>query len=177
MMQPSSCPALPTETRRASAPPLPRDFTVDGWLVQPTLNRVSRGDTTRRVRPQMMDVLVHLAAAQGRMVSRQDVYGAVWCDRFVSDSSLSRVVAELRSALDDDARHPRIIETIPKRGYRVIAPVVRVAAEPVQAAGLPEAPAPHEQASEATAPSRWPFVPVVVAAALLVLVILFFTLV
>ena len=107
-----------------AAPPLD-DFLVDGWLVQPTLGRLSRGNATLRLRPQLMDVLVCLASGNGRTVGKQELLDRVWDARFVASSAIARAVAELRQALGDDAHQPRIIQTVPKRGYRVIVPVAR----------------------------------------------------
>ena len=114
---------------RAAASPPPglldlHDFSLDGWLVQPSLDRVTRGDVAIRIRRQLMDVLVCLAARPGRMVTREELLATVWSDRFVVESGLTRCVSELRQTLGDSARQPRIIETIPKRGYRLIADVV-----------------------------------------------------
>ncbi len=102
-----------------------RDFHLAGWLVQPSLNRLTRDGVVVRIRPQLMDMLVCLAAQAGRTVTREDFFATVWSGRFVAESGVTRCVAELRQALGDTARQPRIIETIPKRGYRLIAPVVR----------------------------------------------------
>ncbi len=117
-------PAIPAQ-HAVRAAPTPEDFMVDDWLVQPTLGRLSRGDTTLRLRPQLMDVLACLASGNGRTVGRPELLGTVWDGRFVTESAIARSVAELRQALGDDARQPRIIETIPKRGYRIIAPIAR----------------------------------------------------
>jgi DNA-binding winged helix-turn-helix (wHTH) protein len=105
--------------------PFPADFSVGEWTVEPSLGRLSRQGTVVRLRPQLMDVLVCLAAGNGRTVMKESVYETVWSRRFVTESSLPRAVAELRHALGDDARQPRIIETINKRGYRIIVPIVR----------------------------------------------------
>ncbi len=99
------------------------EFVLDGWLVQPALGRLSRGETTLRLRRQLMDLLVCLACGNGRTVGRQELLDAVWDDRLVGGTAIARSVAELRQVLGDCARQPRVIETIPKRGYRVIAPV------------------------------------------------------
>lgn len=111
--------ALDEAQRPASVP----DFRVDGWLVQPGLNRLARGTTTLRVRPQLMDMLTCLARHPGKVVPKDQLLAVVWNDRYVAASGIARCVAELRQALDDDARQPHIIETITKRGYRLIAPV------------------------------------------------------
>ena len=74
-----------------------------------------------------MQVLVRLAQQPGQVVSREHLLAAVWADTFVTDDVLKRSISELRRALGDDARQPVYIETIPKGGYRLIAPVVTVA--------------------------------------------------
>ncbi len=116
--------------RSELAPASPEDFTVGGWLVQPTLGRVSRGHTVLRLRPQLIDVLVCLASGNGRTVGRQELVDRVWHGRFSTGSAIARSLAELRQVMGDDARQPRIIETIPKRGYRIIAPISRDARMP-----------------------------------------------
>lgn len=71
-----------------------------------------------------MDLLVLLATSGGRVVSKREIIDVVWQGRFIAEASLTRTMADLRRALDDEARRPRYIETIPKRGYRLAAPVL-----------------------------------------------------
>jgi len=99
------------------------DFTIGEWLVQPALNRLSRGGTVFHVRPKLMDLLAFLAARAGGVVPQTELLEAVWSKRFMAESVLTRSIAELREMLGDDAASPRYIETITKRGYRLIAPV------------------------------------------------------
>jgi DNA-binding winged helix-turn-helix (wHTH) protein len=70
-----------------------------------------------------MDVLVYLAAEAGRVVSKEELLAAVWGGAFVEEGALSQAVHSLRKALGDSARQPRYIQTIPKRGYRLVARV------------------------------------------------------
>jgi DNA-binding winged helix-turn-helix (wHTH) protein len=100
-------------------------FKVGDWLVVPSLNRLSRGEETVQLELKMMEVLVHLTAQAGELVSKRELIDSVWQVEVISDGTLTRAVALLRKALGDDARNPRYIETIPKRGYRFIAPVDR----------------------------------------------------
>ncbi|MEM7355660.1 MAG: winged helix-turn-helix domain-containing protein, partial [Acidobacteriota bacterium] len=100
------------------------DFQLDDWRVQPSLNRVSRGEKSVQVEPKLMDVLAFLASRAGDVVSKDDITNAVWTDQFITDSVVTRAIAALRRALQDDAHNPRYIETISKRGYRLIANVV-----------------------------------------------------
>jgi DNA-binding winged helix-turn-helix (wHTH) protein len=98
-------------------------FDVGGWLVVPSLNRLSRGEETVRLELKLMEVLVHLAERTGQLVSKRELIDAVWKVEVISDGTLTRAIAVLRKALGDESRNPRFIETIPKRGYRFIAPV------------------------------------------------------
>jgi len=99
------------------------DFRIGQWLVQPTLNSISDHESSKRVEPKMMQVLVHLAAHAGQVVSKEQLMGAAWPDTFVTDDVLLRCISELRKALSDDPREPRFIQTIAKKGYRLMAPV------------------------------------------------------
>jgi TolB-like protein/DNA-binding winged helix-turn-helix (wHTH) protein/Tfp pilus assembly protein PilF len=98
------------------------DFALGEWLVSPALNQVSRNGNNTRVEPKSMQVLVFLAEHPG-VVAKDQVLSAVWPDVFVSDDVLSGCISALRKALEDNARRPQIIETIPKSGYRLLLPV------------------------------------------------------
>lgn len=100
---------------------------VGHWRVEPTLNRISAHGETVKLESKAMSVLVHLADRAGQVVSRDELLSAVWPGVVVGDDSLTQVVIKLRKALGDVADNPAFIETIPKRGYRLIAPVTRSA--------------------------------------------------
>jgi len=99
------------------------DLVIDGWLVQPMLNLLTRDGVSVRLRAQLMDLLVCLASRPGRVFRKDELLAEVWEGRWIADSGLSRCIAELRAAIGDDAQQPRVIQTIIKRGYRLIAPV------------------------------------------------------
>ncbi len=131
------------------------DFRLGDWLIQPSVGRVSRNGQNVHVRAKVMDLLVFLAQRQGEVVSKDNLLDGVWGTDALSESALTRSMTELRHALDDDAERPRLIETISKRGYRVIAPVLPVT----------ETTEPHEERSKsipnevvahpAGRPTRW----------------------
>jgi DNA-binding winged helix-turn-helix (wHTH) protein len=99
------------------------DFLLDDWLVQPAQCWLSREGRTLQVRPKVMDLLTYLAVHAGEVVSKEQLLNDVWGTQAVSESALARTVTELRQALGDDADEPRLLETIPKRGYRLIGSV------------------------------------------------------
>ena len=100
-----------------------QSFTLGDWLVDPRACHVSRGETVVKLRPQLVDVLVCLARRAGQIVLKDEILADVWPGQYIADSGLSRCIAELRQVLQDDVQAPRYIETIPKRGYRLVAPV------------------------------------------------------
>ncbi len=110
---------MPSQRSAALNPAEP--FRLGEWVVHPDRNLLVRGGRERRLEARTMDVLVRLAARPGELVRKQELLDAVWQTEFVSDNTLTKRVAELREALGDDARDPRYIETIPKRGYRLVA--------------------------------------------------------
>ncbi|MCK5376243.1 MAG: winged helix-turn-helix domain-containing protein, partial [Acidobacteria bacterium] len=118
----------------------PEPFLVGAWLVEPTLNRLTHGDTSVQLELKAMDVLLCLAAHAGEVVPKHQVLDAVWQTEFVSDNTLARRIAELREALDDDAQNPRYIETIRKRGYRLIAEVSAAGVPAETGSAFPETP-------------------------------------
>ena len=98
-------------------------FRLGEWSVSPTLNQLARNGAVVHLRPKVMDVLVYLAE-HGGVVPKEEIIAAVWAKEFLAGTALSRAVFELREVLGDEAQQPRYIETIAKRGYRLIAPVV-----------------------------------------------------
>lgn len=96
---------------------------VGDWCVHRASGELVGPDGTQRVEPKVMDLLWLLAARPGQVVSRETIFAALWPGVIVGDDSLARTVSKLRQALGDDARAPRYVETIAKRGYRLLADV------------------------------------------------------
>jgi TolB-like protein/Tfp pilus assembly protein PilF len=109
-----------------SAENLKSGFLLGEWAVYP-LSGELRGDTgSRRVQPKSMDVLLCLVQKAPDVLERDELILAVWGNPGISDEPLTRCIGELRRNLGDDRGNPRYIETIPKRGYRLL-----VAGEPL----------------------------------------------
>jgi DNA-binding winged helix-turn-helix (wHTH) protein/Tol biopolymer transport system component len=111
-------PTTPPLAFRRDPPP-----SIGSFAVRAASNELVAGGDVIRLRPRLMDVLLRLAATPGAVVSRQQLLDDVWPRRAVADEVLSRAIGELRTVLGDDAREARYIETLPKVGYRLIAPV------------------------------------------------------
>ena len=85
--------------------------------------RVRRAEAAQKITPRAFEVLRYLIEHRGRTVEKQELFGEIWRDQFVSDNALTRIIKEIRQTIGDDAAAPRYIETVPKRGYRFIAEV------------------------------------------------------
>lgn len=86
-------------------------------------HRISKAGETLRLEPRTMAVLAFLAGRPGQAVTREELEREVWQGMVVGYDALSNAIAKLRKAFGDDPKNPQVIETIPKVGYRLIAPV------------------------------------------------------
>ena len=104
--------------------------------------RLLRGRDVVPLSPKIIDLLLYLAARQSTLVSKDELFAALWPDVAVTDNALTQAVSELRQALGDDPANPVYIQTVARRGYRFIATV-----EPISphadtfAAAVPQKPA------------------------------------
>jgi DNA-binding winged helix-turn-helix (wHTH) protein/TolB-like protein/Tfp pilus assembly protein PilF len=96
---------------------------VGEWLLDPATNEISRGSERVHLEPKAVDLLVALARRPNEVVSREELLSQVWAGVVVGDDVLTQAVIKLRKALGDASAEPAYIQTIPKRGYRLIAPV------------------------------------------------------
>ena len=100
-------------------------FVIAGWSVDPATLRIALDGEEVKLEPKVMAVLEYLASKPGEVVSRQELEEQVWTGTVVGYDAISNAIIKLRKAFGDDAHNPQIIETIPKTGYRLIAPVER----------------------------------------------------
>ena len=83
--------------------------------------------------PKVFDTLLILVENGGRIVGKEELMGRLWPDTFVEEANLSVNIQQLRRALGDRARQPRYVETVARRGYRLIADVEKVSNDPAPA--------------------------------------------
>ena len=101
-------------------------FLVAGYLVEPSILRVSGHGKEARLEAKAMQVLLYLVEHAGRVVSRVELEGELWPGRIVTEDSVTNAISKLRRVFGDDARRPRVIETVPKSGYRLIGEVTPI---------------------------------------------------
>ena len=109
-------------------------FQIHDWVVDPQLNQIchQRSGESRHLEPRLAKLLCHLAAHQGKVVERDTLVALLWPRVIVNENSLTRAVSELRKQLTVAAEtRTNYIETIPKRGYRLVVPVTVPVTVPV----------------------------------------------
>jgi TolB-like protein/DNA-binding winged helix-turn-helix (wHTH) protein len=116
------------------------DLVLDGENFQ-----VRQAGVVVTLTPRAFDVLHALMSHAGKVVEKQQLFDEVWKDTIVSDNALTKIIKELRHALNDDANAPRYIETVPRRGYRFI-----VADDDRNLQNLPLSQSPHTNPSKLT---------------------------
>jgi pimeloyl-ACP methyl ester carboxylesterase/DNA-binding winged helix-turn-helix (wHTH) protein/class 3 adenylate cyclase len=113
-------------------------FSFDRFQLDLSTGRLSGPSGPIPLTPKALAVLEHLAQRPGRLIGKDELLAAIWPGVFLGEGVLKVCVSEIRSALGDQARNPRIIETAHRRGYRFIAEVV---ASPPRPAPVVEHPA------------------------------------
>lgn len=101
-------------------------YRLGEYLVVPERCVVSREGIDTKLELRVMQVLVCLLERAGRPVSRDELIKEVWRGGVVSDNAINRIIALLRSALGDDARSQKVIKTVPKVGYLVVAEIEQI---------------------------------------------------
>lgn len=139
----------------------PDEFQVGEWRVRPSLNRIERGEEIVRLEPKVIALLVELARRQGDLLTKDDIFASVWQGVIVSEDVIAQAISKLRAALGEERDERRYIETVWKKGYRLLAPV----------SGLTGGPAAARHATSAAFDRRLKFL--LIAAAALLIAILF----
>ncbi len=96
------------------------DFYLGDWLVKSSENRIYFKDNSIKLEPRAMAVLLCLAHAEGKTISRAVLLEEVWCDRQVNEDALTTAISKLRNAFKRYQPDITVIETIPKEGYRLL---------------------------------------------------------
>lgn len=102
-------------------------FRMGEWIVRPIEGKLDGGAGSRHLQPKSMDVLLCLASSANHIVERNDLIEHVWGHTAITDEPLTRCIHEIRREVGDTRDKPIYIQTIPKRGYRLV-----VAVEPIE---------------------------------------------
>src|ERR1700684_950867 len=101
---------------------------IGEWIVNPSLDSISKGTETQKLEPRTMRLLLCLADSAGEVVSVDRLLNEVWTGVVVGSASVYQAVSQLRKLLGDVDPETTYIDTVPRKGYRLIASVRPVAA-------------------------------------------------
>jgi TolB-like protein/DNA-binding winged helix-turn-helix (wHTH) protein len=135
--------------------PVAKSFFIEDWRVSPPEGLLVRGTEMVRLEPKAMEVLVYFASRPGEVITREELEREVWHGALIGYDAVTNTVIKLRKALQDNARQPRFITTIPKMGYQLIAPIAYPEEDE-----RPESASPADSESVAEVPGKRPSWPV-----------------
>src|SRR5215469_18940767 len=115
---------------------------------------LSRRGQRIALEPKALSVLTLLVSRAGHLVDKQELLESVWPNTFVEENTLTRTIGILRRELGDNSRDSKIIETVPTRGYRFIAPVAMLPGSPPAPPVLTAPPPAHGEAQTAVVPKQ-----------------------
>lgn len=118
-------------------------FRFDRFVLDPGDRQLRRDDVPVELNARYLDALALLVREGGKLVSKDRFLEEVWRGVPVTDEALTQCIKTLRRQLGDNAADPRFIETIPKHGYRFIAPVESADDQPGRGAAAPAGPVPQ----------------------------------
>ena len=127
----------------------PRPADLPAIRIEPENEWAWCGERRLSLTPRAFAVLRHLVERPHRLITKDDLFAAIWGDTIVSEAALASCIRDLRQALGDSPREPRYIETVHRRGFRFIGPIAR----PPSADSPREAPAADLDVGAATVPS------------------------
>jgi adenylate cyclase len=133
-------------------------YRFEDYVLDTDRRELRRGGESVPIAPQVFDLLVHLVRYRDRVVTKEALVAAVWDGRLITDAALTTRLNVVRSAIGDNGREQRLIKTMPRKGFRFVAPVCEEPAvdNPLSTKPLPEAAEPSfplpEQPSIAVLP-------------------------
>ena len=129
----------------------PATYRFDDFVLDPGQRQLRRGAAPVELNNRYLDALELLLREQGRLVSKDRFLDEVWRGIPVTEEALTQCIRTLRRQLGDRVGDPRYIETVPKHGYRFIAPVEVLQPPPLVEAAPAATPAPSPKRSRMSA--------------------------
>lgn len=96
---------------------LDHTFRIGKYVVNTQNNTITNSDETTRLEPRAMALLTFLVEHHGQLCSKKQISESLWSNQIITDEAIARLIFVVRNALKDDAKSPKFIETVPKKGY------------------------------------------------------------
>jgi len=125
------------------------------FRMDPSEGLLLRDDQPIPLAPKAFEALLLLVESSGHLIEKEVLMQKLWPDSFVEEANVSKYIFTLRQALSDGEEGQKYIETVPKRGYRFVAPVQKLAAESVEQAPAEMPSREGEEAKTVTSTTRW----------------------
>jgi len=125
------------------------------FRMDPCEGLLLRDDQPIPLAPKAFEALLLLVESSGHLIEKEVLMQKLWPDSFVEEANVSKYIFTLRQALSDGEEGQKYIETVPKRGYRFVAPVQKLAAESVEQAPAEMPSREGEEAKTVTSTTRW----------------------
>ncbi|HTF25167.1 MAG TPA: tetratricopeptide repeat protein [Candidatus Limnocylindria bacterium] len=125
------------------------------FRMDPSEGLLLRDDQPIPLAPKAFEALLLLVESSGHLIEKEVLMQKLWPDSFVEEANVSKYIFTLRQALSDGEDGQKYIETVPKRGYRFVAPVQKLAAESVEQAPAEMPSREGEEAKTVTSTTRW----------------------
>ena len=100
------------------------DYCFGRFRLDRQRHRLLDGETSIHLKPKEWDLLCCLVEHRDRVLTKQELLDLIWPRQMVTEANLSQAVYAVRKALGESARQPRWIETVPRKGYRFVAPEI-----------------------------------------------------
>lgn len=104
-------------------------YKIKDWTLNPITSELTNGGEKVHLQNQVAKVLLELIKANGQTISKKELLEKAWPGTIVTENSLDKTVSELRKVFGDSRANPQFIETLPRKGYRLIAPLKKVEIE------------------------------------------------
>jgi DNA-binding winged helix-turn-helix (wHTH) protein len=99
---------------------------IGGYTLDANEMTLSRKGSSVKLEPKVLEVLSYFCENENRYISMSELHENVWKDRCVSDAAVRRAIGKLRQLFNDDHKDPSFIQSLPKRGYKLICQVSHV---------------------------------------------------
>lgn len=105
-------------------------YKIKDWILKPSQLEICNNEQTHNLQNKVVEVLIELVEANGQVVTNERLLAKVWKDTIVTQNSLNKAISELRKCLNDTPIQSEYIETIPRKGYRLIPKAVKIEIQP-----------------------------------------------